>query len=174
MNVSYADIHGVIEQCIFHLKQDNSVIQNFLDIETLEEYWYSIELEETDISEYKAKRQAVEEEIILFVKMLRGLFISFHKDLDEPDWMKMGHKDRDDFIPEFFQQLKKLDPKLVSTLESISGKNLLHYKNLFVQWKIARKRELDAPIIVKQKTKQARILKKLLEELIELSRASES
>lgn len=173
MNISHHNIEAVITECLRFLKNDGSVIHNFIDIETLEEYWTSLHTEEFSVKDFKEKRQSIEEDILIFIKMVRGLFLSVYPEQTEPNWLKTGHKNRDEAISHFFQELKKQDTKFLNTLEFLTKKNIQEYRNLFVQWKIARKKELDAPASFERKHKQSRILKKLLENIVELSRDSQ-
>lgn len=172
MNTSYLSIKKSIEANIQYLQNDTSVIQNFIDVETLEEFWNAIELDETDPKEFRRKRQEIEDEIHLFTRIIRGMYLEVQKTHKEPDWLKSGHKEKEVFFMEFFKHIKELGPKTLDQAAQITQKSISDYRDLFMQWKIAKKRELDAQSIITQKMKQARSLKKTLEKLLELSKAT--
>lgn len=162
-----------IERLLAKLKSDHSVIQNFIDTEVLEDYWSSIALQETNPKEFKLIRQAVEQELVIFAVVLRGVYLSTAKTLTEPDFMKSGQKKRETFLTQLFQSIKHMDTSVLTQLEHIAQHPLSYYQGLYMKWKIAKKRENDAPKSIKTKGTLSQKFKLVLEALVNLAEISE-
>ena len=173
MRPSHKNNKQEIEKLLAKLKDDNSVIQNFIDVEVLEDYWDSIALKETNPKTLTKLRQEVEQELVIFAVVLRGVHLSTTKTLNEPDWMKSGQKKRETFLTQLFQSIKSMNTSVLTQLEHITQRPLAYYQGLYMKWKIAKKREADGPKSIKTKGALSQKFKRVLKALADLAKTSE-